>query len=468
MSNALDIILKSKRPDLISKYLFLKNINSKSKFFEELYLAFIEKFNGFYEKPNGETDAKIGKEQFIESFKNLYNSIKNNGFDTQKSIPIIDNEPQDGAHRIAVCAALEQDISTNQLEQQEKFNIYDYKFFLDKELEKKYLDYCALEYVKLNPNAYIVNLHAVNDTKYDKQVEDILNKYGFIYYKKEVYLNYNGYVNIKKLSYGSDMWGKESWIGTSKNKYSGAQKHAQKSFGNGKNPLRAYVFVCDNLDNVLKAKAEIRELFKIGNESIHINDTRKEAIALAQVYFNDNSIDIINSRPFEIDTKKLDEFIEELKQECAENNINIENICGSGSTPMAVCGLKELKDLDYLYCGEKEFNPKNNDISEHTGIWANYYVQPKEEIIINPQYHFYYKGLKFISFEVLKQMKRKRNEVPKDIKDIETIEKFEKGLFKRKYFYFKKDWIIKKQKYGLNRTIILFGFIKFSYTKKNK
>ena len=258
MSNALDIILKSKRPDLISKYLFLKNINSKSKFFEELYLAFIEKFNGFYEKPNGETYAKIGKEQFIESFKNLYNSIKNNGFDTQKSIPIIDNEPQDGAHRIAVCAALEQDISTNQLEQQEKFNIYDYKFFLNKELEKKYLDYCALEYVKLNPNAYIVNLHAVNDTKYDKQVEDILNKYGFIYYKKEVYLNYNGYVNIKKLSYGSDMWGKESWIGTSKNKYSGAQKHAQKSFGNGKNPLRAYVFVCDNLDNVLKAKAEIR------------------------------------------------------------------------------------------------------------------------------------------------------------------------------------------------------------------
>ena len=48
---------------------------------------------------------------------------------------------------------------------------------------------------------------------------------------------------------------------------------------------------------------------------------------------------------------------------------------------MAICGLKELKDLDYLYCGEKEFNPKNNDISEHTGIWANYYVQPKEEII---------------------------------------------------------------------------------------
>ena len=112
-----------------------------------------------------------------------------------------------------------------------------------------------------------------------------LNKYGFIYYKKDVYLNYNGYVNIKKLSYGSDMWGKESWIGTSKNKYSGAQKHAQKSFGNGKNPLRAYVFVCDNLDNVLKAKAEIREIFKIGNESIHINDTRKEAIALAITSF---------------------------------------------------------------------------------------------------------------------------------------------------------------------------------------
>ena len=113
----------------------------------------------------------------------------------------------------------------------------------------------------------------------DNEVVKILEKYGFVYYKKEINLTFDGYVNLKKLSYGS-FWDRESWIGNVENKFAGAQAHAKQSMGN--NPLRAFVFVCDDLQKVIKSKAEIRDLFNLGNYSVHINDTREEAIWLAE------------------------------------------------------------------------------------------------------------------------------------------------------------------------------------------
>ena len=443
--NAKNILLQNKRIDLISKFTYIKkNFLYNTEFYKDLYCAFIQAFNGFCEKPSKNEKTKIGKEAFINSFDELYNSIKTNGFDESKAIPVYNNELCDGAHRFAICCALDINIPITQADKPKY--IYDYKFFKERNINETYLDYCALEFVKMNTNSYIVNLHATNDIKKDKQVEEILNKYGYIYYKKDIWLNYNGYVNIKKLSYGSDNWGKESWIGTSKNNYKGAQRHAKKSYGDGKNPLRAYVFICDNIDKVIQAKAEIREIFKIGNESVHINDSRQEAIELAQTYFNNNSINFINSRPFNVDTFKLDDFISELKSEIKKQNVDIDEICASGSSPLAAFAIREIKDLDYIYCGNKSFTPMNNDISEHEGTWLQYYQQSKDEIINNPKYHFYYKGIKFITLEVLKQMKLNRNEVPKDVDDVNMINKFLSGSFKVNKRQFKKFHIIKKEK----------------------
>lgn len=462
MNKALDLLLNSRRIDLISKYLYIKN--PTNNYFKEVYLAFINAFNGFLETPNGENYTKQSKEDFLNSFNELYASISKNGFNERKAIPINNGEICDGAHRLAVCAVLNIDITRTDIGEQPK--IYDYKFFQKKSIDTCYLDFCALEYVKLNPNAYIVNLHAVNNPQQDKKVEEILEKYGFIYYKKDVHLSFNGYVNIKKLSYGFDNWGEKSWIGSAKNNYAGAQRHAKKSFGLGKNPLRAFIFVCKNFDNVLKAKAEIRDIYKIGNESVHINDTRKEAIELAQTYFNDNSISMFNARPFNIDTPTLDEYLKELKLEAINQNTNIENICATGSSPMAVYALREIKDFDYLIEDTTNFHPQNNNISEHDGVWLSYYPLNKRVIIENPQFHFYYKGVKFITLDILKKMKKKRNEIPKDIKDIKLIEKIEQGKFKYNKLKFMLPKFIKKYKYGRKRTITIFNLIKISYKKK--
>lgn len=462
--NAKEIFLKNRRFDLIFKYLYLKNhhkYSNNTNFFEDLYCEHIRAFNNFHEGHPSDGIPKKSKEDFINSFNNIYKSIEENGFDENQSVITIGNgyELTDASHRLAVCTYLNKDVVTKEDVVEE---YYDYKFFNGRNIDKSYADYAALEYVKFNENAYIVNLHSVTDKKDDYKVEEILNKYGFIFYKKDIYLKFNGYVNLKKLSYGFDIWDGDSWIGNVEDSFAGARDHAKRSMGS--NPLRVYVFVCDDLDKAIQAKAEIRAIYDIGNYSIHINDSREEAIQLAQTYFNENSLFMLNSRSFKYENKDFDNYIKELKSIAQKNEIDIDEICASGSTPFSVFGIRESRDLDFLYYGEKSFETNNPAISNHDSE-LDYYPYDKTEIIMNPKYHFYYKGLKFITLDVLYEMKKKRNEIPKDVKDCKLIKKFKKrqtSLFKGEFKLFKRE------KSGLNRKITILGFISFSYRKKDE
>ena len=454
--NAFQLFLKQKRFDLIFKYLYLQY--PKNEFAKFAYIENIRAFNGFYEVEPSDGIAKNSPEDFSKSFDKLYESIKEKNFDSSLGIVPIGNngEISDGAHRLAVCAYLNKEIET---QPDGRNDLYDYRFFIRQNMNSDVMDYGALEYVKLNPNAYIVNLHSVADSSKDDQVIQILEKYGFIYYKKDIELTFDGYVNLKKLSYGS-FWEREPWIGSVENKFSGAQMHAKNSMG--KNPLRAFVFVCDNLDKVIKAKAEIRSLFNIGNFSIHINDTRDEAVWLAQTYFNKNSLEMINARPFDYENIRFDKMIDHLKQVAQEYGANVDDICGAGSTPFDIYGLRKSSDLDFLYCGQKAFDVQTEDLSNHDSE-LQYYPYSKYQIVHNPNYHFYYHGVKFISIDVLYAMKQKRHEIPKDINDCRMIEDFRKGKKRKKTFKF-----FQKIKDGHKRTIILFGFIKIRYKKRGK
>ncbi len=451
--NAMKLLLNSRRFDFIFKYLYLKNLNKKTDFFEKMYLEHIRAFNNFHEQEPSDNIPKDTPDSFLKSFHKLYDSMSSYGFDSNISvIPVGDNgEISDGAHRLVCAAILGLDV---ELEKDGRSDCYDYKWFRQQGIKPLYADYAALEYVKLNPNTYIVNLHSVADKTKDSLVENILNKYGFVFYQKDIELSFNGYVNLKKLSYGS-FWEQENWIGSVENKYAGAQAHAKCSMGTS--PLRAYVFVCDDLKKVIKAKAEIRALFDLGNYSVHINDTREEAIWLAQTYFNDNSLHMLNARSFVWEDERFDILIENLKTIAQEKNIDIYDVCAAGSTPLDIYGARKSDDLDFLYAGDMGFNIQTDDLSNHDSE-LKYYPGSKSEIVYNPINHFYYHGLKFISLDVLLKMKTKRHEKPKDINDCKTIKKLKKTPFV--------PFCFQKIKKGKKRTIVLFRVIKFTYHKK--
>lgn len=458
--NAKEIFLKNRRFDLIFKYIYLKNLYSYSaytNFFEDCYCEHIRAFNNFHEDEPSDGIPKESKEDFLNSFKQLYENIQLNGFDkTKESIPIDTNyELSDAAHRIAICTYLNLTVPTKTV----PTSIYfDHVFFAKQGLLPFYADYGALEYVKLNKHSYIVQLHSAATIQYDNQVESILNKYGFIYYKKEINLTFNGYVNLKKLSYGFDPENQASWLGTADNQFMGAQAHAQSSMG--KNPLRAYIFICDELIKVIRAKSEIRDLYNLGNHSVHINDTHEEAIQTAEIFFNQNSLAMLNARPFTHEDPSLDALIDIFKKNTNDQELDLDDICASGSTPLAVLGIRHSNDLDFLYCGNSPFTPFDPKISNHDSELI-YYPYNKVEMIKNPKYHFYYRGIKFISLDILYQMKMSRAEKPKDVHDCKSIKKFKKNLYTPK----KKLVIFNKERIGPKRKITICN-ITFTYTKR--
>lgn len=383
IKNAYNLFLESNRFDLIFKYLYLTNRDKNPSFFSKMYLENIRAFNNFHEEEPSDGVPKESAEDFLSAFNNLFEKIKNEGFNPNSIIPVGDNgEISDGAHRLTCAAVLGLDIPTINDDRNDNF---DYKFFMERNFSQQFADYGAIEYVKLQPDAYIVNLHAVVDEKNDSKVEEILKKYGRIYYKKRVPLNFTGYVNLKKLSYGS-FWEKESWIGTVDNGFEGAQNHAKRSKESGKN-LRAYVYVCKRPQDLITIKQEVRDLFNIGNYCIHINDYREEALALAQLYFNDNSIQIFNIRPFIYEDKNYDESIEEFKNRVKKDDLELEDFLIGGSSPLNIIGIRKSEDIDFLYIGKEKFNGEDDMISSHD-TELKYYPDKKENLIYDNNYFF--------------------------------------------------------------------------------
>lgn len=416
---AKEIFLKNNRFDLIFKYIYIKNKDKKTSFFKDLYLNHIKAFNNFYEEEPSDGIEKTTPEDFLSSFDALYNSIKEKGFDKSRGIiPIGTNgEISDGAHRLVCALLLDTDVF---IENDGRKDEYDYRFFLERGLDRKYADYAAIEYVKMQPNAYIINLHSIVGEEFDSDVENILKEYGSIYYKKPIALNYNGYVNLKKMSYGS-FWQRESWIGNSVNKYLGAQSHARESMGNGGN-LRAYVFVCEKFDYLNEIKKRVRDIFNVGNYSIHINDYRAEALALAEFFFNDNSIQIMNLRPFEFEDFDYDSYLVEFKNRITNEELDINDFCITGSSPLNILGIRKSEDIDFFYNGTKKFNGEGGNVSNHDSE-LQYYPISKYDIIYDSSNYFYYQGFKILSLDVLYSFKRKRNEKPKDIVDCRNVKK---------------------------------------------
>ena len=447
---ALDLFLKQRRFDLIFKYIYIKNKDKNIPFFENLYAEHIRAFNGFHENTPSDGIPKESKADFINSFNRLYDSIKKNKFDKNLGIiPIGNNgEINDGAHRLTVAAALGLDVNIH--EENETF-LYDYKFFQNRGIDPYYADYAAMEYVKLNPNVYIVNLQSIISTTYDEQVEKILEKYGFIYYKKNVNITFNGLVNLKKLSYGS-FWDRGDWIGNAENGFAGAVYHAKNSFG--KNPLRVYVFVCEKLSNVLAAKSEIRALFNIGNFSVHINDTHEEAIALAQTYFNENSLNTINYRPYQYEDKKFDKMVEELRKNIQRyRSLNYEDFCGLATS---VFGIRYSGDLDLFYIGPEHIDFYSEYLSDNSNEFKFYPFTP-HEILYIPKNHLYYHGIKFVSPDILLKIKMARNKQD-DKKTCGQIRSFMKHRHRFKFF--------QKIKNDKQRILIFCNLIKIKYIRK--
>jgi hypothetical protein len=135
--------------------------------------------------------------------------------------------------------------------------------------------------------------------------------------------------------------------------------------------------------------------------------------------FNKNSIHHLNqSRP--IVYEKFNRLRERYKSGILDNGLNPEHFCITGSAVLSAYGLREGADLDYLHHGSVVFNDPENLINSHNRYGVGLYDLPYDEIIFNPENHFYSGRLKFASLDIVKRLKIRRKE-NKDVTDVALI-----------------------------------------------
>jgi hypothetical protein len=353
--------------------------------------------------------------EFINRFDNLINNIKKNGFSDKHPISVGKNNViKNGAHRLMVSYYLNINPEIKFVNEN-GYEGWNYDYFINKtpytKLKNIYSYTMALEYIKHNENIRIMVLfpRAYNSSN-SKKIYSIIKKYGYLYYEKEIELkNLNALNNLVIECYRG-----ESWIGglfPSSNintKTKNVKSHIN-------NKIKILLIDMNNIDKCIEMKNKCRKLFNMGKDSLHMSDFKKDTYRISSALLNKNSIHFLNNGINDISIKS-----KELLEKYFNYVKNNEDYCVTSSFVMELYNLRKANDLDYLNFSNNNINIKNINI--HNNKWLSYYHVNRDEIIYNPNYHFYFNGHKFASLEVIKRMKDQRKE-NKDLKDIKLIKK---------------------------------------------
>ena len=406
-------LVTPERFDILAKHLYARHraLGVESGWAQELYHQHIRAFsNGTCREGDG---RKNGIEDYIRSFDETLDSVGAKGFDAQETLVPIgrNNVVIDGAHRVAACLFHRRPVTGLFFDFQP--NSYGGDYFSKRGLPENHCDAIALEYCRLKRNTYIVTVFPSAQGR-NNEVLAILNGLGRVVYAKHVTLTRQGSLNLIKQIYVG-----EKWLGDWSNNFGGAAGKADPCFRQP-GPVRVFVFETDSMESVREAKTRIRSLFGIENHSVHINDTHEQTIYLGQVLLNENSIHFLNhARPRHL--QRFHQHLALYAQMLVERRLNPEHFCVDGSSVMAAYGIRDAQDLDFLHFGCDELQTGNRDLSSHNSE-VHHHVATRDDIIFNPDNHFYYFGIKFASLDIIRKLKVERNE-GKDQKDVAAIDK---------------------------------------------
>ena len=419
-----------KRFDLIAKYIFIKysEANIKSNFHEDLYLRHIEVLNGFFE---ADGSNKIGAKAFLKSFKSLIKSVREEGLNEDLLIPVNNNILIDGAHRLATILFFEEKAKFISVDIKQKS--FDYDYFLNSGLERVYLDTMALEYINLKKkNLYLAFIWPTSGGKHESKIKKIFSKYGEIVYRKSFNLSKTGELNLIR-----NLYKNERWVGSSSNRFIGAQNKANWCFEK-KGSVRVILF--ESTGPVTKLKDEIRDLFKVNKHSIHITDTFHEVEEFSKLVFNDNTIHWMNFSTRN-EYKWFNQLLVDYTQWIDKNKYDLSKFCIDGSATLSAYGIRSARDLDFFYSDTERIITGIREIDCHNDRLKNDTQQIHDQIF-NPRNYFYYKSIKLISLDRLYEYKQSRGET-KDIQDTNKIN----------------DLINNKSRKTLKRFLIIFNIV---------
>lgn len=374
-------LISYNRLDLIYKILFLKGINKHNKdYITNSYLEHIRAFNfgKYFEFGN---PNKSSKNDFLKAFEDLDESININGFDENLSIIPLSSDGSilNGSHRVASCFVRNKKVKCIKLSCNPF--LYDYNFFLNHLVNQNWLEDIILNYISESTNSSLALIWPRADLN-NKIIKKFFNK---IIYFKEIKLNLNGLDQLVKNVYKD-----EKWIGEKNKNYDGSMLKTSQCFKKNKS-IKLIVFESNNIDETLKIKLRIREISKIKNHSIHTADTKNEAIRIARLLLNNNSINFLNN--FSNNKKEykylldLEEFIKSKKLKCEEYMM-------SYNSSLFIYGFKIKPTIRSFEIYSKNSKLKNKLFNViNRDILKNF----NNDFLYKPENYFWFNNIKFLS-----------------------------------------------------------------------
>lgn len=440
--------LNTDRFDVVAKYIYIKFLNRKiqSEWGKKVYARHLVAWNGAKEL----SPAKNSIQEYATSFNHIIQHIQNGTFNFNKSPILLDAKDHvlDGSHRLAAAVYFDKKVRfayvgekgapqylyTSCLTKNDgKLVLQDgacpfynlssgvdyqspqkhHRTYQNSKMEQKYSDAVALEYAWLKKkNTFAVMLYPTTRGTKTKEAAETLKAYSKIFYYKRLNLTPKQALNLVVQTYLE-----EDWIGNIDNNFNLSDLQYQKCFTNNSD-IRIFLVEADDVETALFIKNEIRSLYNIGKHSVHTTDAPDEMWRIATSLLNENSLHMLNNLDYS-KCKNMYKMFLGFKKWLKENNIDPNDVCITGSSTMALYGLRDAKDIDYLHRIDHRY-PDTAQIKSHLSE-KNYYPTNFDDIIYNPENHFYFEGIKFASLDMVKQMKAKRGE-EKDKRDVELVD----------------------------------------------
>ncbi len=393
-------LLCPERLDLAAKLLYLELKEVCPEYAKKLYLEHIRVMTkGSFVEPYSD---KNSSDSFILMFDKLFDDMKQNGYaESVSPIPVDRNlRIMDGAHRIAVCLKLGLKVPIVILPMEASDDVYNQEYFDKFGMDPDYLDAIVCCYIHHCSQCVCINIWP-SAKGHDHELFDIISQEFKIIYKKSVPLTENG-----AFFYLAQIYQEYSWAQNSDEGFSGVYRKLLPCFPSF-DPVRCVFVEVKDYGRLVEIKDKMRSLYELEKHSLHMTDNKRETVQMADILLSNNTISFMN-RCNALQFKNTFKLLEE-----AKTFFSGDEVCFTGSIVLALYGVRQANDIDYISLNDNDNNSHNQFLS--------LYGLSKEQILYQPDLFFWFFDMKFLCLENIKKFKVNRNE-GKDVDDIKLIE----------------------------------------------
>ena len=444
-------LLKANRLDLAVRYLVAKDIlhgreNERNlSLYTRMILARADAYEGmdyFSEY------AREGTQEYLNAMRGLCNSMRENGFDREKFVPIGNNGILlNGAHRVSVALALEEDIWVKRYNGQTGNENYGMEWFEENGFNIEDKIRILRAFADLYGNCGILLLFGpcIEQWGYlEAQLEKQMTVVGTV--ELDFSDNYIAFENLLREIYSDPLW---------RNVYIDRKTELLKMA-----PLKIKILLVsdegyknNDLYQVIAAtKLELRDRMYFDTDIapvvIHGSNSKEEFEHLRAVLLSVNNLRYQKMRIARNYSEEIVKRIDRMHYMLTEKGISINDVCISGSSGFEIFGLRKAADLDFFVKGEYR-----NAFGEVTVSWSDdiEYVRKnsisvsdddmyEDDLLIeDDNYHYVFYGCKFVNLDIIAQ-KKKYNHREKDMRDVRLYQ-----LFKDYVSNFDDKEVLKKQ-----------------------